>query len=247
MPINNTAKTYMKKIVKALLGILFVTQNSIAAVSLDHSRVIFTQGDKSQSVSAYNSANKKYLIQSLVFSSLDAENEPSHNFTVIPPIVTLKENSHNALKILPKGLNELPQDKESLFYLMVNFIPEIKQKDNNENNQINTKFNLSTKIVIKMFYRPNGIDGNVKDYINKLAVKQSGNKIIINNPSPYHYTFVNIKMDGKLYTSDRAPMVAPFSTIEISIAKKISKLEWGIINDYGGETSLKSVVFDGTK
>ncbi|HDN2513291.1 TPA: molecular chaperone [Providencia rettgeri] len=237
----------MKKMVKALLGIFFITQSSVAAVSLDHSRVIFTQDDKSQSVSAYNTANKKYLIQSLVFSDLSSENEPSHNFTVIPPIVTLNENSNNALKILPKGLNELPQDRESLFYLMVNFIPETTKKNNDQNNQINTKFNLSTKIVIKMFYRPTGIKGNVKNYINELTAKQSGNKIIINNPSPYHFTLVNIKMDNESYNSDRAPMVAPFSTIEIPANKKVSKLEWDMINDYGGETPLQPVILGGTK
>lgn len=236
----------MKKMVKALLGILFISQGALAAVSLDHSRVIFTQGDKSQSVSAYNTANKKYLLQSLVFSDLSNENEPSHNFTVIPPIVTLKENSSNALKILPKGLNELPNDRESLFYLMVNFIPETKKNNNDESSQINTKFNLSTKIVIKMFYRPNGINGNVKDYINELTAKQSGDRIIINNPSPYYYTFVNIKMDKQPYISDRAPIVAPFSTFEIPTTKKVSKLEWDIINDYGGETKLKSVTLNGT-
>lgn len=237
----------MKKIVKTLLGVLFISQGSFAAVSLDHTRVIFTQGEKSQSVSAHNSANKKYLIQSLVFSSSSSENEPSHNFTVIPPIVKLNGNSNTALKILPKGLNGLPQDKESLFYLMVNFIPETQQRSDDESSQINTKFNLSTKIVIKMFYRPNGIKGNVKDYIGELTAKQSGNKIIINNPSPYHYTFVNIKMDNQLYNSDRAPMVAPFSTFEIPTTKKVSKLEWDIINDYGGETKLKTVTLDEAK
>ncbi|EKT60855.1 molecular chaperone [Providencia sneebia] len=237
----------MKKMANVLLGWVFISQCSFAAVSLDHSRVIFTQGDKSQSISAYNSANKKYLIQSLVFSDLNAENESSHYFTVIPPIVKLDENSHNALKIIPKGLNVLPSDRESLFYLMVNFIPETKQRNNDENSQVNTKFNLSTKIVIKMFYRPKGIQGNIKDDINKLTVKQSGNKIIINNPSPYHYTLINIKMDGALYRSDRAPMVSPFSTFEIPINKKLSKLEWSIINDYGGETALNPVIFGGTQ
>ncbi|WP_272681772.1 fimbrial biogenesis chaperone [Providencia sp. PROV129] len=98
-----------------------------------------------------------------------------------------------------------------------------------------------------MFYRPTGIKGNVKNYINELTAKQSGNKIIINNPSPYHFTLVNIKMDNESYNSDRAPMVAPFSTIEIPANKKVSKLEWDMINDYGGETPLQPVILGGTK
>lgn len=237
----------MKKIFKVILGTIFVSQSAFSAVSLDHSRVIFTQNDKSQSITAHNSGAKKYLVQSLIFSTLENENTSSESFTVIPPIVTLKENSNNALKIIPKSLAALPNDRESLFYLMVNFIPETKQRNNDENDQINTKFNLSTKIVIKMFYRPNGIQGHVNDYINKLTANQSGNKIIISNPSPYYYTLVNIKMDKVSYESERAPMVAPFSNIELPINKKVSKLEWDIINDYGGETKTEAIILQGSQ
>ncbi|MEX6224521.1 fimbria/pilus periplasmic chaperone [Providencia hangzhouensis] len=56
--------------IQALLGIVFVSQASFAAVSLDHSRVIFTQNDKSQSITAHNSGGKKYLVQSLIFFNL---------------------------------------------------------------------------------------------------------------------------------------------------------------------------------
>ncbi|MEX6224520.1 fimbria/pilus periplasmic chaperone [Providencia hangzhouensis] len=92
------------------------------------------------------------------FQPLEKEGEASENFTVIPPIVTLKENSNNALKIIPKSLGDLPNDRESLFYLMSNFIPETQQRNNDDSDKVNTRFNLSTKIVIKMFYRPNGIN-----------------------------------------------------------------------------------------
>nr|ELR5228986.1 molecular chaperone [Providencia rettgeri] len=237
----------MKKIIQALLGIVFVSQASFAAVSLDHSRVIFTQNDKSQSITAHNSGGKKYLVQSLIFSTLEKEGEASENFTVIPPIVTLKENSNNALKIIPKSLGDLPNDRESLFYLMSNFIPETQQRNNDDSDKVNTRFNLSTKIVIKMFYRPNGINGHVNDYINKLTATQVGKKIVIKNPSPYYYTLVNIKMDNIDYDSDRAPMVAPFSTVELNTNRKISKLEWSIINDYGGEIKAKPLILKGTQ
>ncbi len=235
----------MNKLIQIIVSTLLISQCAVAAVSLDHSRIIFTQKDKNQSITAYNTATKNYLIQSLVFSDLNSESVPSNNFTVIPPIVVLKENSNNALKIIPKELSELPNDRESLSYLMVNFIPETKQRNNEDNNQINTKFNLSTKIVIKIFYRPNGIKGHVSDYINKFTAKQSGNKIIISNPSPYYYTLVNIKMDNDAYVSDRAPMIAPFSTLELHVNKKISRLEWNIINDYGGETKANPLILNG--
>lgn len=235
----------MKKIIQAIIGTIFVSQSAFAAVSLDHSRVIFTQNDKSQSITAHNSGMKKYLVQSLIFSTLENENAPSENFTVIPPIVKLKENSNTALKIIPKSLASLPNDKESLFYLMVNFIPESKQRNNDESDKVNTKFNLSTKIVIKMFYRPNGIKGHVNDYIRTLTATQSGNSIIIKNPSPYYFTLVNIKMDKVSFESDRAPMVAPFSSVELPANHKVSQIEWDIINDYGGETKVEPIALKG--
>ncbi|EOV8089829.1 fimbria/pilus periplasmic chaperone [Providencia rettgeri] len=237
----------MKKIIQTILATFFVSQSAFSAVSLDHSRVIFTQDDKSQSITAHNSGGKKYLLQSLIFSTLESENTPSENFTIIPPIVKLKENSNTALKIIPKSLASLPNDQESLFYVMTNFIPESKQKNNDDNDKVNTRFNLSTKIVIKMFYRPNGIEGHVNDYINKLTATQSGNKIIIKNPSPYYFTLVNIKMDKVSYESDRAPMVAPFSSIELPANNKVSQIEWDIINDYGGETKVEPIALKGTQ
>lgn len=238
----------MKKLIKSLLITLLVSQNTFAAVSLDHSRIIFKQNDKSQSITANNTADKKYLVQSLIFTNIETENATSENFTIIPPIVTLKEKSNNALKIIPQSLSNLPNDRESLFYLMVNFIPETKQNSgNNSSNQVGTTFNLSTKIVIKMFYRPNGIEGHVNEYIDKLTATQINNKITINNPSPYHFTLVNIKIDGVPYSSERAPMVSPFSTFDLKTTKKASKIEWSIINDYGGETKTNPITLNGTK
>ncbi|MFD1090430.1 molecular chaperone [Providencia vermicola] len=238
----------MKKLIKSLLITLLVSQSTFAAVSLDHSRVIFKQDDKSQSITANNTADKKYIVQSLIFTNADTESVTSKNFTVIPPIVALKEKSNNALKIIPQSLGNLPNDRESLFYVMVNFIPETKQRNSNDNrNHVGTTFNLSTKIVIKMFYRPNGIKGHVNEYIDKLTVTQVNDKVTINNPSPYYYTLVNIKIDGVPYSSDRAPMVAPFSTFDLKTTKKASKIEWSIINDYGGETKTNPITLNGTK
>lgn len=238
----------MKKFIQSLLITLLASQSTFAAVSLDHSRVIFKQDDKSQSITANNTADKKYLVQSLIFTNIETESATSENFTVIPPIVTLKEKSNNALKIIPQSLGNLPNDRESLFYLMVNFIPETKQKNSNDNsNQVGTTFNLSTKIVIKMFYRPNGIQGHVNEYIDKLTATQANNIITIKNPSPYYYTLVNIRIDGVPYNSDRAPMVPPFSTLDIKTTKKASKIEWSIINDYGGETKTTPITLNGTK
>ncbi|MEX9871733.1 hypothetical protein AB7W75_20130 [Providencia huaxiensis] len=48
----------MKKIIQTILATFFVSQSAFSAVSLDHSRVIFTQDDKSQSITAHNSGGK---------------------------------------------------------------------------------------------------------------------------------------------------------------------------------------------
>lgn len=235
----------MKHIAQIFLLFILTSNNVLASISLERSRIIFYQGDKSQSVTAVNTSAKPYLLQSLVFDGLKESNEESDCFSVIPPIVVLKDNSRNVLKIIPKNLKSLPNDKESLFYLMVNFIPGVDKKDSiEENNGISTKLNLSTKIVIKLFYRPNGIEGNINDYTNKLTAKQQNNKIIIKNPSPFYMTLININIDGTPYSSDRAPMVSPFSTVELEYAKKASEIELSIINDFGGITNLTPLILN---
>lgn len=99
----------------ALLGTC-AAQASLAAVSLDRTRVIFTGGEKSVSLSISNQNTQlPYLAQAWI------ENEQAEKITsplvVVPPIQRLEAGANSQVKI--QGLPELaglPQDRESLFY-----------------------------------------------------------------------------------------------------------------------------------
>lgn len=230
-------KKIINKIITSLISLFLMTQSCYAGISLDKNRIVFSQNNHSQSVSVNNDTDKLYLIQSNVIENLNDEN--SDNFLTIPPIARLEPQSNNIIKVMPKNLSSLPNDRESLFYFTVSLIPESKKQTQAENHdQIGMKFSVVTKMIIKLFYRPISLIENPEKYADKLEFDMQGNSLKIKNPSPYYLTLVNLKLDNIEYISDISPMVAPFSTFEINTKKQINNISWQIINDYGGYSNV---------
>lgn len=200
---------------------------------MSQSRIIFSEGDKSQSVQINNDTDNLYLSQNMVTADLDGKK--NEHFIVLPPLKRLEPQSSVSIKILPRSLNQLPSDRESLFFFTAYLIPETKNDQKNNNVDLSLKINMVTKIIIKGFYRPKNLtttslDSNAK----KIIFKKVGNNVQIDNPTPYYFTISNLKFDGKSYQSANAPMVAPFSSVDLAINKSIKQASWQYINDFGG-------------
>lgn len=200
---------------------------------MSQSRIIFSEGDKSQSVQINNDTDNLYLSQNMVTADLDGKK--NEHFIVLPPLKRLEPQSSVSIKILPRSLNQLPSDRESLFFFTAYLIPETKSDQKNNNVDLSLKINMVTKIIIKGFYRPKNLtttslDSNAK----KIIFKKVGNNVQIDNPTPYYFTISNLKFDGKSYQSANAPMVAPFSSVDLAINKSIKQASWQYINDFGG-------------
>lgn len=221
-----------------IISLLMVGQSVFAGVSLDRTRIIFNESDKNQTVSVINDSDKLYLVQNAILSDYtDERSESVQQFVTIPPLARLEKQSANAIRILPKNLSLQPTDRESLFFFVVNLIPEGKRTESGDKD-ISVNFNIATRMIIKVFYRPATISGNVDDLAGTLTFHISGNQLLIKNPTGYYYTLDFLSLDGQSYRAGRAPMIAPFSSLELPVAGNVNKVQWRVINDFGGVSEL---------
>ncbi|MGF6593716.1 fimbria/pilus periplasmic chaperone [Pseudomonas sp. 2835] len=214
-------------------------QTSLAAVSLDRTRVIFTGSEKSISLSVSNqNAQLPYLAQAWI------ENEQAEKITsplvVVPPIQRLEAGANSQVKIqgLPE-LNLLPQDRESLFYFNLREIPPRSDKPNTLQIALQTR--------VKLFYRPAAIAPragiNEAPWQEKLILTRQNDRYLVNNPTPYYVTLIDATPNLKAASAtDFKPlMIAPRGQLDLGVSSKAlgDNPVLTYVNDFGGRPQLQ--------
>ena len=222
----------------ALLGTC-VVPTSLAAVSLDRTRVIFTGSEKSISLGISNqNPQLPYLAQAWI------ENEQAEKITspmvVLPPIQRLEAGANSQVKI--QGLPEvglLPQDRESLFYFNLREIPPRSDKANTLQIALQTR--------VKLFYRPVAIAPrsgfNEIPWQEKLTLTRQNDRYLVNNPTPYYVTLIDAASNLKATSAvDFKPlMIDPKDQLDLGVSAKAlgDKPVLTYVNDYGGRPQLQ--------
>lgn len=214
-------------------------QTSLAAVSLDRTRVIFTGAEKSVSLSISNQNTQlPYLAQGWI------ENEQSEKITspmvVLPPVQRLEPGASSQIKIqgLPE-ISKLPQDRESLFYFNLREIPPRSDKPNTLQIALQTR--------VKLFYRPIAIatktGSSETPWQEQLTLTRQGDRYQVNNPTPYFITVIEATRDLKAESpADFKPlMIPPKAQQDLGVSSKVlgEKPVLTYINDYGGRPQLQ--------
>ncbi|MFY9960762.1 fimbria/pilus periplasmic chaperone [Pseudomonas sp.] len=234
-------KTRFKRNTLSLLAVFgaCTAQTSLAAVSLDRTRVIFTGTEKSVSLSISNQNGQlPYLAQAWV------ENEQAEKITgplvVVPPIQRLEAGANSQVKIqgLPE-LSQLPQDRESLFYFNLREIPPRSDKPNTLQIALQTR--------VKLFYRPAAIAPkrgvNEAPWQEKLTLTRQNDRYLVNNPTPFYITVIDATRDPKAdtVTGFKPLMIAPKAQQDLGLSSKAlgEKPVLTYVNDYGGRPQLQ--------
>ena len=164
------------------MGILMlaaVSGTAQAGVSLDRTRLIITGKDSSASANLTNtSPDIPFLAQSWVEDSKG--NKITSPLVVLPPLQRINGGQKGVARVTKTdGINQLPQDRESLFYLSVREIPPKPDKAN--------VLQLAMQSRIKLFFRPTAIIPKSKSEIwqDQVVFQKSGNKMTAQNPTPY--------------------------------------------------------------
>lgn len=204
-----------------------------AALTVNRSRVIVNEGDKSVSMSVTNrNTQEPYLAQTWIED--EAEIKLTSPLMVLPPVQRIEAGAKSAIRIqvLP-DVSKLPKDRESVFWFNLREIPPRSDKQN--------VLTLALQTRLKIFWRPAAIKTDAKTEnvpgMETVTLAKNGNRYTLNNPTPYHLTFVEgrsaVKERGK--ESFEPVMVAPKS--QITLSSGVNELGntpvLVFVNDYG--------------
>lgn len=215
----------------ALLGVFSVAN---AGVMVGGKRFVFYESNKVLSVAVRNPDAQNYLIKARVLPPYlwikdGTLNSAGDSFIITPPLFRLDAEKENTIRIV-RGTNPLPNDRESLFEFSVAAIPSVKGQPNSVSLAIRSRF--------KLFYRPDGLSGDVKMAWSSLRWHQQGNMLIATNPTPWFITLSSVVVNG---TAANDPgMIQPFGQQEYVGCKNTPScsVRWRALNDYGQPTDF---------
>lgn len=156
-----------------------------AGVVLNTTRVIYPATDKEVSLSVYNSGRGEILLQSWLESGDAAAQPSSLPFVVTPPLVRMGAEGRQLLRIIYAGA-EMPQDRESVFWLNVQEIPQ----EASEN-----ALQIAIRQRIKVFFRPKGLEDDSFKAAEGLQWRVQNNVLHVENPGAFHVSMVGIELN----------------------------------------------------
>ncbi len=222
-----------------------------AGVVMTGTRVIYPAQNQEKTIQLQNKENKPYLVQ-VWLDAGDENSSPEDNhapFIANPQIFKIKPNQGQIVRIIFTGeKSQLPQNKESLFFLNFTEIPAEKSQDNPQN-----KLMMVFKSRVKLFYRPNNLPDTPNDiskHLNILLKNENNQKIItIHNTSSYYANIlaIRIKNGASIQQSFNNKTIAPHSSIELAVkatTSNTSQFQLDLINDYGATVSFDLPLID---
>ena len=215
-----------------LIGCGTVSQAAlIEGIQLGSMRVVYPEANKNGTkFSLMNTSKNTFLMQSWI-RMLDGEDKAP--FIVLPPLKRVDPQERLNLRILRTGGN-LPEDRESVFYLTMRAVPTISAKQ--EGTGVVT---LVLQNSIKLFYRPQGLP---KDGINAVAHKlqftRNGNQLTAINPSPFYLTLSHLAVGPYLLDKDKLQLMVPpkgQQSWQIPSSAR-GEVRWKLIDEMGEST-----------
>jgi chaperone protein EcpD len=219
----------------ALLG----SSMANAGITLGGTRIIYPQKSKEVSILVKNEDTRDVMIQSW----LDPENgnkDQDVPFALTPSLSRLAGNKQQTLRLFYFGKG-LPTNRESVFWLSVQEIPQKAEGDNT--------LQIALRQRIKVFYRPDNLPGAPEEAVKQLkwrVIHEHGKHYLqVNNESPYYVSFSDTKLvSGAKTYSLISEMVPPDSVRKFEVAGAAGLLGSGAmtvefinINDYGAPVS----------
>ncbi|QXA91468.1 fimbrial chaperone protein [Citrobacter braakii] len=212
-----------KSIPFTVAALLLVMSSAQAGIIVGGTRIIYKGDKKETSISVKNPDKTSYLIQS--WSDTGEKNGDKTQFMITPPLFRLGPVQENTLRIIRAGGN-LPEDRESLYWMNIKSIPATEKNDSANTLQI------AVKTRIKLIYRPQSLTEQPEKFTDKLTWQRSGNSVTVTNPTPYYMNFSSVKVGGS--TVKDASYVAPMSRATFTLPAGASgDISWVIINDFG--------------
>ncbi len=208
-----------------LLSTLLLTAvTAHAGVIINGTRLVY-QGDKKESsIGISNPDTTDYLVQSWVDAG--SKNRTNVPFLITPPLFRLDGKEDNVLRVVRTAGN-LPEDRESMYWLNIKSIPSSKNIAG-----VNT-LQIAINTRIKLIYRPSSVKGKPEEMADKLEWHREGNDLVVKNPTPFYMNFQTVTLNGHKIT--KATWAVPETETHFALPANTSgtTVAWSVITDYG--------------
>lgn len=206
--------------------------SSYGSIKLSTTRLVFADGVKEESVTVSNSGSAR-LVQSWL--DKNQASDPMPPFAVTPSLAKLTEKGSQLLRVHYAGQG-LPEDRESMYWLAVQEIPQQAEGQN--------VIQFAVQQRIKVFYRPAGLPGKSGDAPLTMKMALADGKLTVSNPTPY---FINLAALNTGDDSFGGEAIAPFGQLVLPAAKLGSnaKLDLTIVNDFGAHVAWQAQLHQG--
>jgi fimbrial chaperone protein len=226
-----------------------VAAPAFGSVVMTGTRVIYPANARERGIQLTNEDETPNLVQIWVDDN-DPDSTPdnaSAPFVATPPVFRMEPKAGQAVRLMFTG-QDLPQDRESVFYLNVLQIPSTDARLAEQ-----SQFVVMLRNRLKLFYRPEGIDGGAEGAPKQLRfrVEQDGQywRVTANNPSGYYVSLTSASIVGAGAEAPFKPsMVPPRSEAVWSVehagkpAGASLRVKFRFVNDYGSETDGEYVI-----
>lgn len=204
---------------------LYLSAVQAGGVGLGATRMLWLSTDTQSVLNVRNThTDDPFLIQSWIET---ADGQRSSDFVVTPPLFVLRPDSENGLRLIFSG-PQLPEDRETLYWMVVKAIPQSSTRPQNNTLQ------FASANRIKLFYRPTALAQGINTAWQEIAGDVQAGKVTLANPTPYYMTLANLKVDGRAVNT---LMIPPKSHVTLSeIFPQARQFSYSTINDYGALT-----------
>lgn len=176
---------------------------SFAGVIPEKSRVVYKEGNASQSYVLVNTNKYPVIVQLWVDDGDYNKNKvlSKYPFIVTPVMSKMDSLKINSFKVIYTGEGgNIPEDRESLLWINIFEVPPVDNSSSNEE-----KVTLSMLTQIKLIYRPKSLFLDKGDLINEFNLvkftakndNDSGVILKIYNPTNYVVSISGISLNGE--------------------------------------------------
>ncbi|MBM6703488.1 molecular chaperone [Sutterella massiliensis] len=202
----------------------------VRGIGYNETRVVIEKGRHDGSLILKNTSEFAFLVQSYIETADHGERRK--DFLVTPPLAKLLPGKNTRVRVTVTDPASLPQDRESMFWLYTRAIPS---KVNDRENRLNINFVMR----LKVFYRPKGMKGTMREAIEGLEWSWTDGGLVAKNASPFHISLASLTVNG--VSHEVSDVIAPFASMTFDAAwlpkgKTNEKTEvvWRAVSDLGG-------------
>lgn len=230
-----------------LLALCLVAPQAHANVLIGGTRIVFPAKDGEVTVRLTNENDHPVLIESWIdrgdlHSTPESVDAP---FLITPPLFRMDAQKEQSLRIVYTH-DQLPADRESLFWLNVLEVPPKPTGPQTEGQNL---LQLALRSRLKLFYRPAGLQGDPlkapAQLTWKVVADGKGYALEAHNPTPYYVTVTAAMLNA---TTADTGMVAPLSDLRMPLHDAAQKpaagsaIHFTAINDYGAAADFTGAV-----